>query len=75
MPWELGYFDGFNGAVAVLPITLTAQQSFLGQEYVNLYPWVDEGIVKLGSGTDLRIRREGSAAKGWSTWIASPRSR
>lgn len=42
MPWELGYFDGMNGNVAILPIVQTEQQtSFKGEEYLGLYPYVD----------------------------------
>jgi hypothetical protein len=39
MPWELGYFDGFRpGRVAVLPIVERAGGTFVGQEYLGLYP-------------------------------------
>jgi hypothetical protein len=54
MPWELGYFDGFRSAVSILPIAQTTQESFAGQEYLGLYPYVD------GSGTTLWVNR-GSA--------------
>ena len=42
MPWELGFFDGFKGKVALVPITETETSSFVGQEYLSLYPYVDE---------------------------------
>jgi hypothetical protein len=43
MPWELGYFDGFRpGHVAVLPIVKYDGQSFVGQEYLGLYPCIEE---------------------------------
>lgn len=54
MPWELGYFDGFRSAVAILPIAQTNEDSFTGQEYLGLYPYVD------GSGMTLWVNR-GSA--------------
>jgi hypothetical protein len=42
MPWELGYFDGFNGNVAVLPIVQSSGQGdYKGEEYLGLYPYVD----------------------------------
>ena len=53
MPWELGYFDGFRSAVAILPIVRT-QEGFAGQEYLGLYPYID------GSGAALWVNR-GSA--------------
>lgn len=41
MPWELGYFDGYSfGKVAILPILIYENQSFSGQEYLGLYPLV-----------------------------------
>ncbi|WP_302088088.1 toll-Interleukin receptor [Pseudomonas putida] len=41
MPWELGFFDGHKpGRVAILPLLDSENQSFLGQEYLGLYPVV-----------------------------------
>ncbi len=38
MPWELGYFDGKKGRVAVLPIMKENNQTeYKGQEYLGLY--------------------------------------
>jgi hypothetical protein len=51
MPWELGYFDGFRSAVAILPIAQTTQENFAGQEYLGLYPYID------GSGLTLWVNR------------------
>lgn len=41
-PWELGFCDGHHGRVAVMPITEleTAQEGFIGAEYIGLYPYV-----------------------------------
>lgn len=41
MPWELGFFDGIKGDVGVLPVTLNQEETFKGEEYLNLYPYVD----------------------------------
>lgn len=51
MPWELGYFDGFRSAVAILPVVQTQQEGFAGQEYLGLYPYID------GSGLTLWVNR------------------
>jgi hypothetical protein len=42
MTWELGYFDGANGRVAIVPVldTATSSDRFQGQEYLGLYPYV-----------------------------------
>lgn len=43
MPWELGYFDGYSkGKVAIIPIVDNENSSFYGQEYLSLYPYIDE---------------------------------
>lgn len=66
MPWELGYFDGHNGNVAILPIVRTANQvSYKGEEYLGLYPYVD-----LTSGT-LFVHRDSSHYLRWSQWQES----
>lgn len=41
MPWELGYFDGRNGAIAVFPIIKMPDEKFDGQEFLGLYPYID----------------------------------
>ena len=41
MPWELGYFDGLKGAVAVVPIGEDSNENYEGQEYLGLYPYID----------------------------------
>lgn len=42
MPWELGYFDGSNGTVGVLPIVPTSGQlDFSKEEYLGLYPKIE----------------------------------
>ena len=43
MPWELGYFDGYKGKVAILPLndSIVDRGKFHGQEYLGLYPYLD----------------------------------
>jgi hypothetical protein len=41
MPWELGFFDGRSGKIAILPITADDQLEFKGNEYLGLYPYLD----------------------------------
>jgi hypothetical protein len=47
MPWELGYFDGFKpGYVWILPLVMDYDSEFKGQEYLGLYPTVEDvGLV------------------------------
>ncbi|MGN6065379.1 toll/interleukin-1 receptor domain-containing protein [Brevundimonas diminuta] len=63
MPWELGYFDAFNGNVAVLPIMQSASESpYRGEEFVGLYPYVDVGAV------NMWVHRSGSEYKNFRDW-------
>lgn len=49
-PWELGFFDGEKGGnVFILPISDSSQNKFEGQEYLGLYPYVDEELNKAGA--------------------------
>ena len=53
MPWELGYFDGLRGAkIGILPLLATSTQTWIGQEYLGLYP-LYEWINFQGVGTRL----------------------
>lgn len=41
-PWELGYVDGkSNSRCAILPVMETEKDTFKGQEYLGLYPYID----------------------------------
>lgn len=72
MPWELGYFDGFNGAVAILPITQSEQSSYQGQEYLGIYPYLDEATAAGGTINEMWINKSSSEHKRWSSWIRNP---
>ena len=41
MPLELGFMDGFNDKVAILPISKTEATSYKGAEYLGIYPYID----------------------------------
>lgn len=57
MPWELGYYDGRNGNVAVLPILPdNGSLSFNNKEYLQLYPQSRHGrFVQLEA---VRVREQ-----------------
>ncbi|MGP5177680.1 MULTISPECIES: TIR domain-containing protein [Psychrobacter] len=40
MLWELGYFDGLKDKVAILGLIENSGDSFRGQEFLELYPYV-----------------------------------
>ena len=72
MPWELGYFDGFSGAVAILPITQTREDSFRGQEYLGIYPYIDEASSKTSTIQEIWINKSSTASTRWNSWISNP---
>ena len=41
-PWELGYFDGYNGSAFVMPIVENQSETYGGTEYVGLYNRIEE---------------------------------
>ncbi len=53
MPWELGYFDGLKGAVGIVPVTRNQEETFKGEEYLNLYPHVD--VASVANTNDQRL--------------------
>lgn len=56
MPWELGYFDGFNGNVAILPVVPEGGAlDFDREEYLQLYPKVD--VVGVTGNPSLHVNR------------------
>ena len=43
MPWELGYFDGFSPRkVWILPLVDSSDSEFVSQEYLGLYPAIED---------------------------------
>jgi hypothetical protein len=50
MPWELGYKDGHNKRVAILPILdyETTSESYTGMEYLGLYPYITKADTQNG---------------------------
>jgi hypothetical protein len=54
MPWELGYFDGMKGRVAILPFSVhnnLPDDSFKGREFLGMYPLV----VRHGTGKNAGL--------------------
>jgi hypothetical protein len=72
MPWELGYFDGIKGLVAVVPLAKNRTyffNGFKGQEYLDLYPYVSPAEEPI---PDLWIwSGERKALFPLRTWISS----
>lgn len=80
MPWELGYFDGFKNRVAILPIADQpgSGDSYSGQEYLGLYPYITVDTAKGASTETLWVHDSSSSYVIFKNWLAgknpSPRS-
>lgn len=50
MCWELGWFDGGRGHVAVLPVLTEGERYYRGREFLGLYPYIEvdeDGRIKV----------------------------
>lgn len=70
MPWELGFKDGHNQKAAILPIAQTDTQSYFGQEYLGIYPYITEDTVRNeGLKKHLWIRRSSTSYILFEDWL------
>lgn len=70
MPWELGYFDGIKkGKVAILPIVDGEQYSYHGQEYLGLYPYINEAEFAYKKEKSLWIHEDNSKYVNFRLWL------
>lgn len=68
MPWELGFFDGHNGNVAIFPVIAAGANSFKGVEYLGLYPYVDLSQVQGTTRQEPFIHRKFDEYKNFGVW-------
>lgn len=80
MCWELGWFDGGRGPVAVLPVLAEGESYYRGREFLGLYPYVeldDEGHLKVvrpvASGPSGIMIFESPNSRSFDSWRADPR--
>lgn len=71
MPWELGYFDGYKpGHVAILPLVKTSYAHYKGQEYLGLYPYIED-ISWTGGRRGLGISKSATTALSMRGFVTS----
>lgn len=68
MPWELGFKDGDNTRVAILPIAQSPATTYTGQEYLGIYPYVDSENTKVGK-RQLWVNRSPSCYVSFDDWL------
>ena len=74
MPWELGYFDALKSKVAILPVvdTNANTDTFVGQEYLGLYPYVTKGLDPTSYYRQtLLIRTSPYSSTPFAEWVGS----
>lgn len=69
MPWELGFFDGYKGKVAIIPIVENSYSKYEGQEYLGLYPYIDEAKIQNSDNMALWINKANMSSKNVRSWI------
>lgn len=69
MPWELGFFDALKGKIGILPVVNASSQEYKGEEYLGLYPYVDEAPLKGAEKTALWINESPSRYCRLAPWI------
>lgn len=70
MPWELGYMDGKSGKCAILPISeyYTASDTYFGQEYLEVYPYVVADKDKGGTNR-LWVHEDANTYVNFDSWL------
>lgn len=69
MPWELGYFDGIKGTVAVLPISRTSKTSFQGSEYLGVYFYIQIDTISGTNNLALWVHETSTKYILFNNWI------
>ncbi|MBG0764933.1 MAG: toll/interleukin-1 receptor domain-containing protein [Tissierellales bacterium] len=69
MPWELGYFDGIKGTVAVLPISKTSKSSFNGSEYLGIYYYIEIATTQNTNQNALWVCESATKYVSYEQWL------
>ncbi len=59
-PWELGVSDGMHGRACILPV-MTSE--FKGQEYLNLYPYLEYAKTRNGERDEFWVTDQSDKSK------------
>jgi hypothetical protein len=80
MCWELGWFDGGRGPVAVLPVLGEGTRYYRGREFLGLYPYVEideNGRLKVVrpvvAGPSGIMMFEAPNSRSFDSWRSDPR--
>ena len=71
MKWELGYKDGDNGKIAILPIVGSHTEAYSSsEEFVGLYPYVSGGTSAQDRRERLWIHHSPSIYVEFEAWLS-----
>lgn len=69
MRWELGWKDGENGRVAILPIEGSTTDAWTGQQFLGLYPYASDGAIRSTGEMKYWIHRSESCYVLFDEWL------
>ena len=69
MPWELGFMDGNNQKVAILPMTENHETEFSRMEYLELYPYIEKQTVSGSTEKKLWVCESAKRYTTFDRWI------
>jgi hypothetical protein len=69
MPWELGFMDGAERRIGVAPVVDTARNTFDGEQYLGLYPYLDSATISGQDKWALWINRGPSEYTQYADWV------
>lgn len=69
MKWELGWKDGQNNRTAILPIESEQTDSWSGQQFLGLYPYVAGGTIQSSQKGALWIHRSRNCYVNFDLWL------
>lgn len=69
MAWELGYFEGYSGRAAILPILNEKQNFYTGDGYFGIYPYIAYTADTVG-GRKLQVHETYNKHVDYDAWLA-----
>jgi len=69
MPWELGFMDGAGGRIGIAPVVQTTRNTFDGEQYLGLYPYLDRAMIEGQNNWSLWINRGVREYTDYTSWV------
>jgi len=69
MPWELGFKDGHSQKAAILPVAQQQSQTYAGQEYLGIYPYITRDPAQGDPKQRLWVRTSATCYVLFDLWL------